>query len=607
MSYCLGPTCRRPQNPSAARFCQSCGAGLLLCDRYRAIRPIGQGGFGKTFLAIDEHLPSKPHCVVKQLFLHLGEPYQTQKAIELFQHEALQLNQLGQHPQIPRLLAHFTHQSHHYLVQTYVDGQNLAQLARMGTFNESQIRQALVDLLPVLTFIHSNQVIHRDIKPANIIRRQRDGQLVLVDFGACKLATSSAYAQTGTVIGSAGYAAPEQVGGKAVFASDLYSLGVTCIHLLTNVPPFDLFSFSEGAWVWRDYLATPVSEALGRVLDGMIEPAINQRYASAAIALQALNPSPVVIPTSTSAALLPVPVPLASGWQCLHTLKEHSNSVATVAISPSGRLLASGSFDKTIKLWHLGTGALVSTLSGHLKPVLSVAFSPNGQTLIAGSVDNTLRLWCLHTESPLYAIEDHATSLVTLAVAVSPDGQAIACGSDDQTVKILHLYTGRLFRTLRHPRSVTSVAISPDGRVLASGSNDNTIRLWDFSTGELHHTLVAHARDVNSVAISPNSQLLASGGSDNTIRLWNIATGKLLDTITGHLDWVTAVAFSPDGQTLASGSDDCTVRLWNLTTRKRAHLLSGHTNGVTAIAFHPDSQTLVSGSRDRTVKIWRYC
>lgn len=297
MSYCLNPTCPNPQNPDSTKFCQSCGAKLLLKDRYQAIKPIGQGGFGKTFLAVDEDKPSKPRCVIKQFFPQAQGTNTVQKAAELFTQEAVRLDELGKHPQIPELMAYFTQDSRQYLVQEFIDGQNLADFLRdNGAFNEAQLRQFLTDLLTVLQFVHSHQVIHRDIKPENIIRRG-NGQLVLVDFGASKLTSSAAAQKTGTSIGSPEYVAPEQARGRAMFCSDIYSLGVTCIHLLTERSPFDLYDVNEDVWIWRQYLSYPVSETLGKVLDKMLETIPNRRYQTVEAVLQALKAqgSPTVV------------------------------------------------------------------------------------------------------------------------------------------------------------------------------------------------------------------------------------------------------------------------------------------------------------------------
>jgi formylglycine-generating enzyme required for sulfatase activity len=169
-----------------------------------------------------------------------------------------------------------------YLIQEFIDGENLEQeLQHHGQFSQRQIQELLVSLLPVLTFLHDQQIVHRDIKPENIVRR-RNGQLVLVDFGAAKQLTRTLLAQTATVIGSPEYTAPEQARGKTLFASDIYSLGVTSLHLLTNTSPFDLFDIAQDTWIWRNYLKdNPVDDFLGAILDRMIANALPQRYQTA--------------------------------------------------------------------------------------------------------------------------------------------------------------------------------------------------------------------------------------------------------------------------------------------------------------------------------------
>ncbi len=266
---------------------------MRLKDRYRAQKLLGQGGFGKTFKAVDEDRPGQPLCVIKQFAYSNSDPKTQQIALHLFYEEAKHLQSLGSHPQIPELLAYFDVDGQPYLVQQYIDGQDLEQeLATEGVFDQQKIRELLESLLPVLDFLHNQPkpVIHRDIKPANIIRRRADGALILVDFGAAKLATQTMLAKTGTMIGSPEFAAPEQTRGKPTFASDIYSLGVTCIHLLTNVPPFDLFDIGEDRWVWRDYLVgNPVDDLLGEVLDGSIVNALTRRYRSASDVMIALG------------------------------------------------------------------------------------------------------------------------------------------------------------------------------------------------------------------------------------------------------------------------------------------------------------------------------
>ncbi len=338
MSQCLNPNCLKI-SPDSSQFCQFCGVGLLLAQRYRALRILGQGGFGRTFRAVDEYKPSRPLCVIKQFLPQAQGTNNVQKAAELFEQEAVYLENLGKHDQIPELLAHFTQDTHQYLIQQYILGQNLAQaLVEDGVFNESAIWQVLTDILCVLQFVHQNNVIHRDIKPENIIRRENDNKLVLVDFGASKVTENLGLSVTGTVIGSAEYTAPEQAKGKPKFASDLYSLGVTCLHLLTNISPFDLYSVEEGDWVWRDFLVdNPVSDKLGKILDKLIEGAVKRRYQSVEEVLADIVPklTPIPNPTVIQAANPPQPVQPPSLPNSIQ-LKRFSFDIVTIDKITSG-------------------------------------------------------------------------------------------------------------------------------------------------------------------------------------------------------------------------------------------------------------------------------
>ncbi|TVQ45680.1 MAG: hypothetical protein EA365_07400 [Gloeocapsa sp. DLM2.Bin57] len=337
MSYCLNPHCQKPQNLPKNRFCQNCGAKLTLKDRYIAVRLIAQGGFGRTFLAIDLDIPSQPLCVIKQFLPDILNPSEIHKAKQLFEQEAQQLDKLGQHPQIPQLLAHVEQEDHLYLIQEFIDGDNLAtELAKQGSFSETDIKQLLESILPVLAFIHKHNVIHRDIKPENIIRRKSDYQLVLVDFGAAKLATKTLLAKTGTIIGTPGYTAPEQALGKPTFASDIYSLGVTCLHLLTQIDTLDLFDANENDWVWQDYLTTPVSPQLRNILNKMVAMALKKRYQSPTEILQDLTLVKPPIPTVTK-PITPIP-------QTLPRLVEVDKKYGY--INPDGKLIIGLQFDQ---------------------------------------------------------------------------------------------------------------------------------------------------------------------------------------------------------------------------------------------------------------------
>ena len=285
-------------------MCQSCGSPLteLLRNRYRPIKPLGQGGFGKTYLAEDvDRLNTR--CVIKQ-FARQSSNKTFDKALTLFNQEAVRLNELGEHSQIPSLLAYFEHQENFYLVQQVIEGNTLLQeVKKEGPFDEDKIRSLLHYLLPVLQFIHDRKVIHRDINPTNIICRQQDHKPVLIDFGIAKqleASLSDDTNHTGTRIGTEGYSPIEQLrSGEAYPSSDLYSLGATCISLMTGRKPEKLYSPLEGRWLWQEHLVASgrsVTPELAAILDRMLKDFINERYRSAAEVLQALEDLPAVRP-----------------------------------------------------------------------------------------------------------------------------------------------------------------------------------------------------------------------------------------------------------------------------------------------------------------------
>ncbi|MDZ8082512.1 MAG: serine/threonine-protein kinase [Nostoc sp. DcaGUA01] len=315
--YCTRPRCPRPQNYFAdlddittlkttqQKYCISCGMPLLLDGRYVAIKLLGRGGFGAAFLARDRRIPGMRQCVVKQ-FQPAGNltSTQLQQAQLMFEREAEVLAQIGnEHEQIPDLFAFFPvivnslqpgqQDQFFYLVQEYIDGQNLEEeLAQQGKFSEQQVLEVLQEILKVLKFVHERGIIHRDIKPSNIMRR-RDGKLFLLDFGAVKqVANVASGAASSTGIYSMGFAPPEQMTGGQVFPStDLYALAVTVITLLTDKEATQLFDAYSNQWKWRSQVN--VTPRLANILDNMLLPAANQRFQSAQEVLDALNSKPL--------------------------------------------------------------------------------------------------------------------------------------------------------------------------------------------------------------------------------------------------------------------------------------------------------------------------
>ncbi|MFN6468894.1 MAG: protein kinase domain-containing protein [Nostoc sp. SerVER01] len=265
----------------------------LLAGHYQVLKILGAGGFGQTYVAQDLHRPGNPTCVVKHLKPANSDPAFLEAARHLFAKEAEALEQLGHHPQIPRLLAYFEEKQEFYLVQELIDGNLLStELLPGDRWSESQVVQLLQEILEILDFVHSNGVIHRDVKPNNIIRRQQDNKLVLVDFGVVKqinmqLATAQSQMSTSVAVGTLGYMPPEQLRGKPRFSSDIYALGIIAIQALTGLNHKQLQEDAKGEVDWYRY--AEVSPELAGIITKMVRYHFQERYESAKEVLAALK------------------------------------------------------------------------------------------------------------------------------------------------------------------------------------------------------------------------------------------------------------------------------------------------------------------------------
>ena len=586
MAYCLNPVCPQPQSRVDANFCLSCGSPLTLAKKYQPESLIGKGGFGRTLLArivSDEDASSGTRCVIKQIY---GAPAETN---DVFKAEARRLEQLGKHPQIPRLLDSVENSLGQFLIQEFAPGKTLEMLvARDGAWKENAVRSLLTSLTAVLQYVHSFKVIHRDIKPANIIQGDRQDAPMLVDFGAAKWIGKTA---AKTVIGSAGYAAPEQSMGQASFASDVYSLGLTCLHLLTGLHPFELYSAAEDCWVWQDYLPEPISVQLAQVLNRMVVRSLQDRYATMDKVATALKHSGRFF---SSKAL---PKQFSGAKQFLDRAKD--------AVVPLQSALKSDSFTDALQK------IAPSQLSKSLAPII---IDPQH--------------WMVHRRISL-------PMGLTQSITVSPTVPIFATGGSDGAIRIWDLNDGQLLHTFArkrftgdgHSAAVIDVRFHPDGRALYSAGDDGTLKEWDAWEHQLMNTLSSNEWTPTALAVSPDGATLISANSDGRMVLWDIATLEVAGQLSQHQSRVNALALDASGDVFVSAGEDGTLRLWQYSSgsipqlarvvriESAASALQGlggfadERKGVVAIALQnpTDSDSsysyLVAATRDT---VWRY-
>ncbi|KOR36165.1 serine/threonine protein kinase [Planktothricoides sp. SR001] len=620
MSYCVNPKCPQPDDPANQNqnHCVHCGTELLIQGRYRISREIGSGGFGKTYEVDDRGIPR----VLKVLLQN------HEKAIKLFKQEADVMMRLDC-PGIPKVQpdGYFEiplpegQDPLHALVMEKINGLNLREWMkkrRNKPITEELAIDWLKQLSEILSVVHQEQFFHRDIKPLNIMIK-RNGQLVLIDFGAAREVTNTYFAKVGqgqniTGIVSPGYTAPEQANGKAVPQSDFYSLGRTFVFLITGKSPT---SFSEhprtGKLVWRRS-APQISDGFADVIDYLMASFPGKRPQNAQAIIRCLEELKHASPSSDADESEPSLVSQKNtGGFNRNTGKNPTKMSPTrntpTSVSSLGSRASASKIKQVSRVqpytpyqppkkipWGLMLTLLILSLLGsQVYGYWRYGFFPASPISLIVSLPSSVFL-----QKSLTGVGQ----IQSLAMGPESRIPMFASGSYGK-IRIWNLQTGVQVKELDAHRSwVNALAISPNGQILASGSEDTTIRILNFQTGELLQSIPAHSGPVNALAISPNGQILASGSADRTIRFWNLSDGVRLRTISGHQDAVNAIAWSPNGRLIASGSSDRTIQIWDAITGTRVRKLQGHGNAVLSVTFSADSQLVASGSRDNTVIVW---
>ncbi|MEM6252139.1 MAG: hypothetical protein AAF821_04375 [Cyanobacteria bacterium P01_D01_bin.156] len=569
--------------------------------RYEIIEPLGKGVNGQTNLARLLNPGESQVCVVKQV-------YTPQEPLESL---TKRLTAVTQHPQFPTLLNSWQTPDGQFFSFEYITAASINQ-TEILPWPPHQVEAWLLSLLTLLEHLHSFRLVHGDIRPINI---RQVGQPILVDFRITQRLKrqNPTLATTG---GDAAYAAPEQALGTLVYASDLYSLGLVAIHLLTGFSPFDLYSVADNRWIWPDLVAQPLPKKLSQVLHKMLKRSLEDRYAKAEHVIKDLKqtspqtllnkargflPKNLTINKALSRAIAPAPALPNSleriSWQPLYQLQ----TGITTALALKNGTLALGANDGKVLLCNLADATNVYPLPGrgHRDRITALAFHPHKSILYSASNDGTVKLWDLVQGTVIQTLKQSGWQPTDLAVAlpylIVSDGAGLIAVWDLDRLEICHRFN-------QHQDWVNRIAAKR--KRLVSIGRDLTLRVWSLSEKRLLQTVPITAS--KGLALHPNGDYVVIGDDRGEVTVWPVGqvVGQPLEAmqLCSGLDSITSIALSPDARLLAVGTDGNALRVYDGACGQCvSELAQGW--GVVAIAF--DGHTLISSSQDETVTIWQ--
>jgi WD40 repeat protein len=608
--YCFNPSCLQINRDDRPPFCQNCGSSLWLHDRYRAVHIVQKNNRSQVFRVLDRLAPN--NYILKQVKKEQDYDNYLNRLVAY-------LKKIDCHPYIPNYIDSFETEKYYYLLQELIEGNNLEiSIDRDGIFEVDRVWQVLLDILPSLHHLHSYNLIHRDIKPQNIIYSDELQKFILVDWSNLISIDSS----NSIFTGSAEYAAPEIFQGKFYFASDLYSLGLVCLYLLTGLHPFDLFDTVSNNWVWRDYWQIGTTDInrdrearLGEIIDKLIISDLDLRLRSTAEVLRIMGCNITDLEETIVRTNKQQNSPNFI-WQLQRFIIVDEDLFAVLNcadFSEDGRFLASGGEDKKITIWEVETGRKIIDLHGHQSKIADVKFVPKTNILISGDSKGKIRFWQWNIDRNIdnKTICEVNTGSGISSIALHPNLPLIASGHVDKKIKIWDRQTQELIKTLSgHILAITDLHFSPVSSLLATASQDRMVKIWDVDTWELRHTLKGHNWVVKTVSFNDDVSILASAGDGKDIKIWDLRSNQLLRNLSGHSWTISRLAFLPDSKNLLlSASWDKKIKLWNVETGEELVVLEGHSDSIFGLAIsraiHCDrSFYIASTSKDKTIGIW---
>jgi tRNA A-37 threonylcarbamoyl transferase component Bud32 len=574
---------------------------------FEILGELGRGGMGVVYKA-----RSRTDAQIVALKVIRKERLLDDEAVRRFRREA-QAAARARHTNIVRVLDSDHSGDTHYLVMEYVDGVTLQRLVDdQGPLPVEQACDFIRQAAEGLQHAQEQALVHRDIKPSNLMVSRTAGPVVkILDLGVARLLTMggsvpgdslSTLTQSGSVIGTADYIAPEQLEDPhgADIRADLYSLGCTFYFLLTGRVPFPggtlISKLDKQRWQTPEPLEglrSDVPPAVVSVVQKLMAKRPADRYQSPGELARVLRAMARAGYRGPDAAALLV---------LRHRLEGHTDAVWSACFARAGRHIVSGGKDRQVLLWDADTGAQVGALAKQPQEVRAVTFAGNAGRVVSAS-GLTLRLWDAAAGKELRRFSGHSDAV--RSVIACADDQRLLSGGEDRSVRLWDVQTGReVMRYTRHTAGVTCLSCVPQSNHVLSGSRDQTLRLWELPGGHDVAVLAPGAGAVLAVAASPDGRFAASAHFDTVIRLWDLQTRIELRRCEGHRQMVTSLTFTRDGRWLISGSQDQTVRLWDVETACELSCVPGHIGGINAVDVSPDGRAVLVAGSDGTIYLY---